>query len=60
MDVIEYSSLYDFLTTSYETLLAALRLPLPVDTRERIQGELSSRDRAAQNQWAEICGDEFH
>ena len=48
-----------FIRTRYETLLALLRTPMPAYLRQRIQGELRSRDRAMHNQWIEINGGEF-
>lgn len=59
VDVIEYESVFDLLSIPYEMLLAWLRLPLPKEMRERLQGELRSRDRAMHNQWVEVCGGEF-
>jgi hypothetical protein len=48
-----------FIRTPYETLLALLRTDLPHYLRERITGELRSRDRAMHNQWVQVCGGEF-
>lgn len=59
MEVVEFSSWEQVLALSYETLLAALRLPLPADWRERVQSEVRSRDRAMYNQWVQVCGGEF-
>lgn len=52
--------LMSFGSTSYEGLLAMLRdATLTVEQRERVLGELKSRDRAMHNQWVQVCGGEF-
>lgn len=49
-----------FGSTPYEGLLAMLRnATLSVEQRERVLGELHSRDRAMHNQWVQVCGGEF-
>ena len=49
--------LMSFSAMSYEALLAALRdATLTVEQRERVVGELHSRDRAMHNQWVQVCG----
>jgi hypothetical protein len=59
MEVVELSTLSDLLMLSYESLLAALRLPFDADTHERLADELRSRDRAYHNQWVQACGGEL-
>ncbi len=52
--------LASFRLTPYETLLAMLRgATLTDEQRERVLGELHSRDRAMHNQWAQVCGGEI-
>jgi hypothetical protein len=52
--------LASFRDTSYEGLLALLRSTVLVDEqRERVLGELRTRDRAMHNQWVQVCGGEF-
>lgn len=48
-----------FIRTTYETLLALLRVDLTPRLRTRIEGELRSRNRAMYNQYVEINGGEF-
>lgn len=48
-----------FIRTPYETLVALLRVKMPVYLRARIQGELRSRNRAMHNQHVEINGGRF-
>lgn len=52
-------NLFDILTRPYEVLLAMLRTNIDTEIRTRIQSELRSRDRAAYNQWVEVCGGQF-
>lgn len=56
MDVVEYETVWDLLRQPYETLLACLRMPLPEELRERVHGELASRDRTMHHQWLQACG----
>lgn len=50
---------FNFVLTSYETILAMLRTDISKEQRERLSAELKSRDRATHNQWVEVCGGEF-
>jgi hypothetical protein len=50
---------FDFVRTSYETILAMLRTDITAEQRERLAAELKSRDRAMHNQWVQVCGGEF-
>lgn len=48
-----------FRRTAYETLLLLLRRDLTPEQRERVEGELRSRQRAMHNQHVEVNGGEF-
>lgn len=52
--------LMSFVSLSYDGLLVLLRgTALSSEQRERVLGELYSRDRAAHNQWVQVCGGDF-